>query len=211
MKTPPKTTRPASLKPATSKAKSKRGNMTPAEIKPLVFAARKAFDRQAEAGLLEDAESFDAWRHRQCMDAVGKPGITACNHGEFQPLIAHFQTLAGDDAAAFRSLMKTGKPTDHAAPGDTHEARRIIAHQIAQALADHLANGGQIGVGYIIYITRQKTRRPDLQLGSDWQAGLAERCTAVQLAQIRNTVINRIAAAEGVGSASSRNNSQRAG
>jgi len=211
MKTTPKTTRPASRKPATSKAKSKRGNMTPAEIKPLVFAARKAFARQSEAGLLDDAESFDAWRHRQCMDAVGQPGITACNHGDFQPLIAHFQTLAGDDAAAFRSLMKTGKPTDHAGPGDTHEARRIIAHQIAQALAAHLANGGQIGVGYLIYITRQKTRRPDLQLGSDWQAGLAERCTAVQLAQIRNTVINRISAAEGVGCASNRNKSKRAG
>jgi hypothetical protein len=211
MKTTPKTTRPASRKPAASKAKSKRGNMTPAEIKPLVFAARKAFDRQSEAGLLDDDESFDAWRHRQCMAAVGKPGITACNHGDFQPLIAHFQTLAGDDAAAFRSLMKTGKPTDHAAPGDTHEARRIIAYQIAQALAAHLSNGGKIGIGYLIYITRQKTRRPDLQLGSDWQAGLAERCTAVQLAQIRNTVINRIAAADGVGCASIRNKSQRAG
>ena len=202
MKTVLKTARTETPKPP-------RGNMKPAEIKPLVIAARKAFDRQQEAGLVEDCETFDSWRHRQCMEAVGRPGITACNHGDFQPLIAHFQTLAGDDAAAFRSLMKTGQPTDHAAPGDTHEARRIHAHQIAQAIAAHSAHGGKIGVGYLVYITRQKTRRPDLSLGSDWQAGLAERCTAHQLAQIRNTLLNRIAAAEGTGTPASRNKSQR--
>ncbi len=202
MKTTSKTARAASPKP-------RRGNMKPAEIKPLVMAARKAYDRQQEAGLVDDRETFDAWRHTQCMAAVGRPGITACNHGDFRPLLAHFQTLAGDDASAFRSLMKTGQPTDHAAPGDTHEARRILAHQIAQALESHLSGGGQIGVGYLIYITRQKTRRPDLNLGPDWQAGLAERCTTHQLTQIRATIINRIAAAEGTGSPKSRNKSQR--
>lgn len=187
----------------------KRGNMKPAEIKPLVMAARKAFDIQASAGLLNGWEDFDAWRHAQCMAAVGKPGLTRCNHGDYKPLLAHFQTLAGDDAAAFRTQMQTGKPTDHAAPGDTHEARRNLSNQIAQALNEHLGRGGQIDVGYLIYITRQKTRRPDLTLGSDWQAGLAERCTANQLEQIRDTIINRIAAAEGTGSPASRNKSQR--
>ncbi|MDP3850491.1 MAG: hypothetical protein Q8Q59_08315 [Luteolibacter sp.] len=248
-------------KPAAAKPLKKRGNMKPAEITPLVIAARKAFDVQDRAGLVEfqgsDAKRFDAWRHQQCMDAVEKPGITSCNHGDFQPLLAHFQTLAGDDDAAFRSLMKTGKPTDHAAPGDTHEARRILVHQIADALAVHhhlsssdtatlLAEAmefnrhfhpgtqwkaspariafdkmlarkaaieakgkGPIGVGYVVYLTRQKTRRPDLTLGNDWQAGLADRCTAHQLTQIRDTVINRIAAVEGTGAAKARNKSQR--
>jgi len=231
--------------------------MKPAEIKPLIMAARKAFDRQADLGLLDGWENFDAWRHAQCLAAVGKPGLTACNHGDYKPLLAHFQTLAGDDAAAFRTLIKSGQPTDHAAPGDTHEARRILVHQIADALAAHhhlatapapqllqecvdlLANchpgipwestsgpaaferllsrkaaiaakgKGPIGVGYVVYLTRQKTRRPDLTLGKDWQAGLADRCTARQLTQIRDTVINRIAAVEGTGAAKARNKSQR--
>jgi hypothetical protein len=224
------TTRKTSVSPPIQKP---RGNMKPAEIKPLVIAARKAFDRQSEAGLLDNGETFDTWRHTQCMAAVGRPGITACYHEDFRPLLAHFQTLAGDDASAFRSLLKTGQPTDHAAPGDTHEARRILVHQIAEALAAHhslatadpatLSSGlasraesiaakgkGPITVGYVVFITRQKTRRPDLTLGRDWQAGLAEHCTVSQLTQIRDTVINRIAATEGVGSPSSRNKSQRA-
>lgn len=257
MKTTPKTTRTGIRKSGTGSSGSERGNMKPAEIKPLVIAARKAFDRQAEAGLVDDGETFDSWRHRQCMDAVGKSGITACNHGDFRPLLAHFQTLAGDDGSAFSNLMKTGKPTDHAAPGDTFEARRQIAHTIAQRLTDHIhlaetsrdqllalaigehhqyqeglpwegsasaaefrklmdrkdaieAKGkGPVGVGYLIWIVRQKTRRPDLHLGKDWQAGLAERCTARQLEEIRSTIINRIAATEGVGSSGDRNKSQR--
>lgn len=153
--------------------------------------------------------------------------------------------------------MKSGKPTDHAAPGDTYETRRALVHQIADALAahHHLATSdtatllseamefnrhfhpgtqwqesparlaftkmlarkdsieakgkGPIGVGYVVFLTRQKTRRPDLTLGKDWQAGLADRCTAHQLTQIRDTVINRIAAVEGSGSAKTRNKSQR--
>ena len=251
-----KTTKQPAAKPP-----KPRGNMTPAEITPLVMAARKAFDVHDSAGLVEFTGSiekrFKAWRHQECMNTVGKPGLTACHHVDFQPLLAHFQALAGDDAAAFRSLMKTGKPTDHAAPGDTHEARRTIVHQIADALTahHHLATSdaatllaeamefnrhfhpgtqwqesparvaftkmlarkdsieakgkGPIGVGYVVYLTRQKTRRPDLTLGQDWQACLADRCTAHQLRQIRDTVINRIAAVEGTGSAKTRNKSQR--
>lgn len=211
---------------------AKRGNLKPAEIKPLVMAARAAFTRQSECGLVDDGETFDAWRHRQCMDAVGRPGITACNHGDFRPLLAHFQTLSGDDAGAFANLLKTGKSTDNAASGDTHEARRILAHQIAAAIEAHTqlaaadpatlspheatrqaaiaAKGkGPISVGYVVYLVRQKTRRPDLTLGKDWQAGLADRCTTAQLTQIRATIINRIAATEGTGTPTGRNKTQR--
>jgi hypothetical protein len=244
-----KTTPPPSKSP-------KRGNLKPTEITPLVMAARAAYNRQSECGLIDDGETFDSWRHRQCMDAVGRPGITACHHGDFRPLLAHFQTLSGDDSKAFGNLLKSGKPTDHAAPGDTHEARRILAHQIATAIAGHVnlvtasidkqielsrfnwevenpglnypgpdpvwladlqarkaaadARGkGPCNVGYVVYLVRQKTRRPDLTLGKDWQAGLVDRCTVNQLTQIRDTVINRIAAIEGTGSTATRNKSQR--
>jgi hypothetical protein len=221
-------------KKATSpSAKSpQRGNLKPKEIQPLIMAARAAYNRQSECGLVDNGETFDTWRHRQCMDAVGRPGITACHHADYRPLLAHFQTLSGDDATAFGNLLKSGKPTDHAAPGDTHESRRILAHQIAQAVEAHTqlaaadpaslspheaarqaaiaAKGkGPISVGYVVYLVRQKTRRPDLTLGKDWQAGLADRCTTAQLTQIRATIINRIAAVEGTGTPSGRNKTQR--
>lgn len=231
--------------------------MTPGEIRPLVMAASKAFKIQDENGLTDPGETFDTWRHRQCMEAVGKPGITACNHADFRPLLAHFQTLAGEDDRAFKTHMRSGKSTDHAAPGDTHEAREAVVSVIADTLAAHMhlantaedvltaeakavhefyqqglpwegsataaacramlirkaaitAKGkGPLAVGYVVYLTRQKTRRPDLTLGKDWQAGLAERCTVRQLTQIRDTLVNRIAAVEGIGSSKARNKSQR--
>lgn len=232
-----------------------RGNMKPTEIKPLVFAARRAYERQAAAGLV-DSISFDEWRKAQVMECVSKAGLSACNHEDFRPLMAHFQILAGEDAAAFQNLMKSGSASDHAEPGDTREARRQLAHGIAEILAAHIhlaestidqlvaesvqewdrsnpgidypgpdpewisglrsrkasidAHGkGPITVGYLIYIVRQKTRRPDLSLGRDWQAGLAERCTVRQLTELRSTLVNRINALEGLGSIATRNKSQR--
>lgn len=252
--------KPASKIPSKSAHKTvakKRGNMSPSEITPLVMAARKAYDIQQKYGNIDESESFDPWRKAQCLDAVSKPGLTACNHADFRPLLAHFQTLAGDDAAAFKSLIRSGKPTDHAAPGDTHEERATVAATIADILAAHMhlantsaeqlldearslheiyqagvpwdtsstaaaframltrksaisAKGkGPITVGYVVYLTRQKTRRPDLTLGQNWQAGLADRCTVQQLNQIRSTLVNRIAAVEGAGTTQGRNKSQR--
>lgn len=255
MSTTHKTDRTVTRKQATKKASGGvRGNMKPAEIKPLVFAARRAFDRQSAAGLVET--DFDTWRKAQVMECVGKSGLSACNHEDFRPLMAHFQTLAGEDSAAFENLMKSGNARDHAEPGDSHEARRQLAHGIAEILAAHLhlaestidqlvaesaqewyrqnpgteypgpdpewvsglrnrkaaidARGkGPISVGYLIFIARQKTRRPDLSLGRDWQAGLAERCTVRQLTELRSTLVNRINALEGLGDRSDRNKSQR--
>ena len=169
---------------------------------------------------MDDSETFDTWRKAQCLEAVGKPGITACDHYDFRPLLAHFQTLAGDDSSAFISLMRSGKPTDHATPGDTIEEREAIVASLAAHM--HLATAetitllaeamefnayfqpgiqwkespariafrkmlarkaaikaaikakakakakGPLTVGYVVYLTRQKTRRPDLTLGKDW-------------------------------------------
>lgn len=243
-----------SCKPKKKPSGGPRGNMKPAEIKPLIMAARRAFDCQKQAGLVDC--DFDSWRKIQVSECVGKSGLTACNHEDFRPILAHFQTLAGDDSSAFENLMTSGNVRDHAAPGDTHEARRQISHAISEALLDHLhlaessidqlvaesvqewdrlrpgvpypgpdpewiasvrsrkaaisAHGkGPISVGYLIFLVRQKTRRPDLHLGPDWQAGLAERCTARQLSELRATLINRINAVEGLGSAAARNKRQR--
>jgi hypothetical protein len=211
MSTKPKTatTRKVPAKKAPAKP---RGNMTSGEIRPLIMAARKAYDVQDQHGLL-DGEDFDAWRKAQCLAAVGKPGLSACHHEDFRPLLAHFQTLAGDDGSAFDNLLKSGRKTDHAATGDTQEARRQLAHSIAQVLADHAAGNRSdkppIGVGYLVYLVRQKTRRPDLTLGSDWQAALADRCTVGQLTQLRHTLVNRIAAHQGTSTTAARNKAQR--
>jgi hypothetical protein len=188
---------------------ARSGNLKPAEIRPLVLAAKAAYDHHAQFGLVDPDGTFDSWRREQCLAAVGKSGLTACTHGDFQPLMAHFKTLSGDLAGALSSHLKTGAPVSGADPGDTWETRRLLAHQIATAVTRHTAAAGKIGVGYVVSLVRAKTRRPDLTLGSDWEAGLADRCTTSQLVQIRDTVINRISAADGVGCPANRNKSQR--
>ncbi len=256
MKTSKPAAESATKKTEVPKPAKARGNMKPAEIRPLAIAARKAFDLQRDRGIIDDRASFDSWRYTQCMTAVGKPGISACDHQDFRPLLGHFQTLAGDDSSAFDSFMKGGKATDHAEPGDDHEFRRNLVFVIADKLQDHthlaetsieqlVAEGadawyretpdmpfpgpnpdwlartrarkaaiaarpqGPLTVGYIVFLVRQKTRRPDLTLGKDWKAGLAERCTVQQLTQIRDTLINRISAVEGLGDPHKRNAKQR--
>lgn len=241
-------------KPAAAPKKD-RGNLKPTEIKPLVMAARAAYDFQADLGNT-NGQDFNAWRHEQCMAAVGKPGITACSHDHYRPLMAHFQILAGRDEKAFQNLTTTGQASK--LPGDTHEARRQLAHLILEKLSDHITladkpwpeylaewqateaaawafhfpeepfpgvdpvearraylrreeianSGGPIREGYLVYLIRQKTRRPDLQLGKDLPAALAERCTVTQLTQIRDTLVNRIAAKEDTGDRHERNKSQ---
>ncbi|WAC18843.1 hypothetical protein OVA24_16555 [Luteolibacter sp. SL250] len=245
----------------------KRGNLTGKEIKPLVIQARKAYDVQTGMDLT-DGLSFDDWRREQVLACVGKKGLTACHHDDFRPLLAHFQTLAGDDTAALANLLKSGHQTDNADPGDTQEARRQLAYLIATALAEHMylamtsaeqlraeaiefhnlreeqegipadqripweaspgpaalrirlerkaaievRGKGPLTPGYLIAIVRQKTRRPNLQLGQMWQDGLAERCTVEQLRQILFTLTNRINAVEGVQETEAgRNKAQRSG
>lgn len=182
--------------------KKERGNLKPTEIKPLVIAARKAYDFQVDLGNLDKTETFDTWRKAQCLEAVGKPGITACSHDHYRPLMAHFQILGGQDEKAFQNLTTTGPASKQT--GDTHEARRILAHQITQAIS---APDCPIKEGYVVFLVRQKTRRPDLKLTGEFTAALADRCTASQLTQIRNTVINRLNAKSGLGSPETRNRS----
>ena len=227
------TTKTAKPTRRAAQKKATRGNLKPAEIKPLVMAARKAFDVQKKWGNIDAVDTFDTWRREQCLAAVSQPGITACSHEDYRPLLAHFQVLSGDDSAAFSSAMAGGKSSDHAASGDTREERRHAAHIIANLLAAHAfrascpmadlcasdrlrrasfeAKGkSPIGVGYMIWLVRGKTQRPALTLGADWKSGLADRCTANQLRQILYTLTNRINALEGVTTSKTRNKSQRA-
>ena len=83
---------------------------------------------------------------------------------------------------------------------DTDEYQRLRA-----ARAAIQASGkGPIREGYLVALVKQKTRRPNLTLGRDLQAGLAERCTVRQLAQILATLRNRISTREGRANAEKR-------
>lgn len=71
------------------------------------------------------------------------------------------------------------------------------------------ANGGPLREGYLITLAKGKTSRPNLDLGRDLYAGLADRCTLKQLTDLLTTLVNRISAREGLGSTAKRNKKQK--
>ncbi len=206
-------------------ASGPRGNMKPAEIQALAITARKAFDFQRDLGNLDDAVKFDDWRREQVLEAVGKPGLSACDHHDFLPVRAHFGLLAGKDEAALDDLLKTGKVKDHGELEDTYENRRNKVHLIREAIGYHVilaetpeaavapkdlahwqairASGGPIREGYALVVARNKHKIQPRSIDE-----LSDRLTARQLEQLLFTITNRINAKEGRGKRSNRNQSQ---
>jgi len=203
------------------------GKMGKNEIQPLIMAAREAFAYQESLGNIDSGVTFDTWRRDQVMAAVGREGLSKCHHDDYRPLMGHFQVLAGRDAEAFQSFVTTGNASRAAHDTHetrrklAHAILEVLSQHIwlADVSAVDLATStndtrsynllqrrracirahkdGAIREGYVVWLVRQKTCRPGLTLGSDLQAGLADRCTVDQLTQIRDTLINRIAAREG--------------
>jgi hypothetical protein len=103
----------AALRPLTTLQKQK-----------LVLLAREAFGKRGtgsgELGTEEECpfevpgeakvSDFDAWRRSQCMQAVERPGLTACRNEDYLPLKAHFLRILGRteeaDAAQERAEME---------------------------------------------------------------------------------------------------------
>lgn len=212
-----KTARKAAAKPV-----KPRGNISPEEIKPLIMAAREAFLAQ-DPGI-----SFDEWRREEVLAAVGRDGLTACDHDHFCDLMGHFKTAAGKDDEALRWFLKGSKTTERQIAwsiANTLAAHITLAHSTVEAVTaatpprklkrrlaareailDHPE--GPLSFDYLVSIVRDKTRRPNLTLGTDLAASLADRCDKIQLAQIRFTLVNRIAEREGRGHTADRNRSQ---
>jgi hypothetical protein len=224
MKAPKTAPLKSSRKPASKAvAKKQRGNISTEEIRPLIMAARDAWQFQGSPG------SFDDFRAEEVMTAVGRPGLSSCDHDHFCDLMGHFKLAAGRDDEAMEWFLKGGKNSERQlawAISQILSAHLALAHatpeQIAAttsprslkrrlekfaALKDHPE--GPISFDYLVSIVRDKTRRQDLTLGVDLAASLAERCTVPQLVWIRNTLVNRIAEREGSGLTENRNKSQR--
>jgi hypothetical protein len=220
----------AGRKPAAGAPQKVRGNISPAEIKPLILEAKAAFAAQVELANIDPATNFDQWRAVEVEKAVpGRHGLSQLDSDHFNEVMAHFAELAGHDELALKHRLKSGQVKDHGPEGDTHEKRRQLSHLIVQNLRDHIAlaeisaydlaaqtedtakyqqlqaaraaihahKSGAIREGLVVFLARQKTKRPALTLGSDLEAGLADRLDVSQLLQLLATLRNRIATREG--------------
>lgn len=77
--------------------------LTSEQKRELVLLARRAFDR-VKSGRLGDASlpDFDGWRHEQVLQAVERPGISACRQEDFAQVKGHFLRLLGQAGMADR-------------------------------------------------------------------------------------------------------------
>lgn len=211
-------------KTAKKKAPAKRkGSLKPTEIRPLIMAAREAYQLQGDPDL-----SFDEWRAEQVMEAVQLPGLSSCDSKHFCALMGHFKMAAGKEDDALHWFLRDGKNrerqiawaiidtlNEHIALAKSTEDElkaavppRLLKRRLErlQSILDHPE--GPLSADYLVAIVRAKTQRPDLTLGPDLVASLAERCNMHQLLGIRNTIVNRISEREGRGLTSHRNRSQ---
>ena len=71
----------------------------PHQVQAMVIAAHRAFKAQKALGLVEDGESFDAWRRATIHDVVGAAApssFKAVTQRDYAAVIAYFSELAGD-------------------------------------------------------------------------------------------------------------------
>ena len=219
-------TKPAAMPPRTRQAappatRVKRGPgrmLTNSEKGVLCQLAKRAFDHHEPLGLTDGLDAI-TWRRREQKAACGKSSLRDCLRDDWRPIAGHFCNLLGWSRRAFLIWMSTGQVTDHGEPGDTHENREEIGVTITRMLTEHgrvvdqpatleeaqrsahaRELGGALNYYYIERICRDKFRGRDM-----------EDLNARELAQMRDTIKNRIATREGTGDKANRNKSQRKG
>lgn len=176
------------------------GNLSREEITSLLLQAQDAFKVQSALRRVEPGQSFDEWRREQVMDAAGVPGISKLQRAQWRTVKAHFLTLSGLDAEAFKLLNQTGLKTYRpASPADTWETSEAYVAHIRTALDEHAKVAltdpkGHIHPGWFLAAARQRTGKPTLILDT-----LAERLDPQTLAGLLAHLRNHIAKREGRG------------
>ena len=146
---------------------------------------------------------LEEWRRDEQEIACGRRSLRECTQVHFLSLVAHFQSLAGDSAAAKTTWARTGRVKDSGIMHDTHENRQTAMAKITEALNAHKArrahagNPPEVTYPYVLGIVKNQHKKP------------IEDLTATQLQRLLFTVLNRISAKEGVGDSKHRNKSQR--
>lgn len=104
-----------------------------------------------------------AWRHVEQGKACGIQSLRECSQDHYGRILAHFEALAGDTAAAARTLGR-----------DADNERRLARYKLDQALRER-----GLETGYAAAICRQQYRCP------------LDQATAGQLWRLLYTVRNR--------------------
>lgn len=112
-----------------------RGRLSPRQLGVLISLARDAY--AATMDTFPPAESFDDWRHRQCMLVVERQGFRACRNEDYLSLRAHFLRLAGRDAEAAEAEIR--------AASEDHRHARYAYDRAVSAAARAFAAARAVG------------------------------------------------------------------
>lgn len=122
----------------------------------LSILARKGYEIESKYGNTDLA--FTEWRRDQQQQAVGCSSLTKCIQSDYLPLLAHFQSLTGQDGEAFKTHLKNQPATDHADEEDTPEARLQVIQLIEKTI-----QGSKFKIAYVCAIARNQYRTTKLE------------------------------------------------
>jgi ribosome modulation factor len=115
----------------------------------IAIAARRAYDAKPDREAFEAINSdlsrsdcFNAWRHVEQGKAVGIQSLTEMTQAHYGKVLAHFQRLAGNLAAA-----------DHTLARDADNGRRVARFKLDEALRER-----GLSEGYAASICRSQNR-----------------------------------------------------
>ena len=121
----------------------------------LAMLCRSAWDHLGRPG-----ESFDAWRRRQCMLCVERPGIRQCRREDYNHIAAHMHAILGNHQHAEDAGMRAA----------TERRRQALAKLDAECRACTAIEQPR---AYIAAIARSKFKtaniRTDLAANQIWQ------------------------------------------
>ena len=82
----------------------------PHQVKAMVLAARRAYNVQSDAGLVDDGVDFDSWRRATLHDVVGAAApdsFRAVTQRDYAAVVEYFGRLAGDRAPTGGNSKRT--------------------------------------------------------------------------------------------------------
>ena len=81
----------------------------PHQVKAMILAARRAYDIQAKAGLVDDGVGFDAWRRatlHDIVDGAAPSSFRAVTQRDYPAVMRYFGELAGNGGADAAAQVK---------------------------------------------------------------------------------------------------------
>lgn len=140
--------------------------LSPRQVRELVLLAREAFSVEFPP----TDEDFNVWRHRNCMQAVERPGLTACRNEDYLPLRTHFLALCGRtleaESARLRHETEPRTWALHKLADECREAADVLpdAWRYAAGFVQHkrgvaIDDADEKTVWHAVYVVRRRAEQ----------------------------------------------------